>query len=66
MWTDVVCPFLDLCIFFSDSMMIFSDFKTFAPNVLQGNIWKLELGHKIHNNFKFVLAAQKKIKKTVK
>jgi len=63
MWTDVVRSFPDLCIFFSDSVMIFSDFKTFALNVLQGNIWKLELGHKIHNNFKFVLAAQKNNKK---
>ena len=59
MWTDVICPFPDLCIFFSDSTMIFSDFMTFALNVIQGNIWKLELGHKIHINFKFVLAAQK-------
>ena len=53
-------PFSRFVFFFSDSMMIFSDFMTFALNVLQGNIWKLELGHKIHNDFKFVLAAQKK------
>ena len=33
---------------------------TFALNVLQGNIWNLEREHKIHNNFKFVLATQKK------
>jgi len=41
-------------------MLIFSDFMTFALNVIQGNIWKLELGHKIHNHFKFVFAAQTK------
>jgi len=39
-------------------MLIFSAFMTFALNVLQGIIWKLE--HKIHKNFKFVLAAQTK------
>jgi len=46
-------------------MLILSDFMTFALNVRQGNIWKLEFEHKIHNNFKFLLAAQTK-KKLVK